>query len=67
MCAVSLCDLLYSAGMMNHDVIIAVNGQPIDTTEGMSEAVQTGGTTLSVVVRRANEDVTLTIIPEEIN
>ncbi|KAG7480761.1 hypothetical protein MATL_G00059710 [Megalops atlanticus] len=55
-----------SSGMKNHDVIININGQPVHTTEDVSEAVQSG-TALTVVVRRANEDVTLTVVPEEID
>lgn len=53
-----------SAGMINHDVIIGINGQPIHTTQEVSEAVQSG-TALSVVVRRKDKDVSLTIVPEE--
>ncbi|KAG9261449.1 serine protease HTRA1-like [Astyanax mexicanus] len=53
-----------SAGLMNHDVIITINGQLAQTTEDVSHAVQSGEP-LSIVVRRANEDVTLTIIPGE--
>ncbi|KAM3868367.1 serine protease HTRA1B [Diretmus argenteus] len=56
----------FSAGMINHDVIIDINGRPIHTTQDMSEAIQTG-TALSVVVRRNEKDVTLTIVPEEID
>ncbi|XP_038560669.1 serine protease HTR4 isoform X1 [Micropterus salmoides] len=53
-----------SAGMIDHDVIIGINGWPVHTTQEVSEAVQSG-TPLSVVVRRKDKDVTLTIIPEE--
>nr|XP_046242126.1 serine protease HTRA1-like [Scatophagus argus] len=52
-----------SAGMINHDVIISINGQAIHTTDEVSEAVQSS-TALSVVVRRKDQDVWLTIIPE---
>ncbi|CAK6959620.1 LOW QUALITY PROTEIN: serine protease HTRA1 [Scomber scombrus] len=52
-----------SAGMIDHDVIIGVNGQPIQTMKEVSEAVHTGAV-LSVVVRRKDRDVMLTIIPE---
>ncbi|XP_028852453.1 serine protease HTRA1 isoform X2 [Denticeps clupeoides] len=55
----------YSAGLSNHDVIISINGQTVQSTEDVSEAVQSGDP-LSVVVRRANEDVVLTVIPEEV-
>uniref|UniRef100_A0A3Q0RL24 HtrA serine peptidase 4 n=1 Tax=Amphilophus citrinellus TaxID=61819 RepID=A0A3Q0RL24_AMPCI len=53
-----------SAGMTDHDVIIGINGRPVRTTREVSDAVR-HSTTLSVVVRRKDEDVTLTIIPEE--
>uniref|UniRef100_A0A667XYE8 HtrA serine peptidase 4 n=1 Tax=Myripristis murdjan TaxID=586833 RepID=A0A667XYE8_9TELE len=49
-----------SAGMINHDVIISINGQPIRTTRDVSEAIQTGST-FSVVVRRNDREVTLTL------
>lgn len=55
-----------SAGMIKQDVIITINGQPIHTADDVSEAVQTGKA-LSLVVRRANEDIKLTVIPEEID
>ncbi|XP_029915042.1 serine protease HTRA1 [Myripristis murdjan] len=55
-----------SAGMINHDVIISINGQPIRTTRDVSEAIQTGST-FSVVVRRNDREVTLTLVPEEID
>nr|XP_019949235.1 PREDICTED: serine protease HTRA1-like [Paralichthys olivaceus] len=51
-----------SAGMINHDVIIAINGRPVHTMEEVSEAVQSGAV-LSVLVRRKNGDVTLTVVP----
>ncbi|XP_039625177.1 serine protease HTRA1 [Polypterus senegalus] len=55
-----------SAGMKDHDVIISINSQPVTTTEDVSEAVQSDST-LSVVVRRGNEDVILTVVPDEID
>ncbi|KAM4616476.1 serine protease HTRA1 [Polymixia lowei] len=56
----------FSAGMINHDVIIGINGQPIHSTQDVSEAIQTSAA-LSVVVRRADRDVTLTVRPEEMD
>lgn len=50
--------------MTNHDVIIGINGRPVHTTQEVSEAVQSGAA-LSVLVRRRDEDITLTVIPEE--
>ncbi|KAL7391234.1 hypothetical protein ABVT39_006415 [Epinephelus coioides] len=52
-----------SAGIINHDVIIGINGQPIHTIEEVREAVQ-NGRALSVMLRRKDKDV-LTIIPED--
>ena len=56
--------LFHSAGMIEHDIIIAINGQSIHTMQEVSEAVQSG-IPLSVVVKRKDKDVSLTIIPEE--
>ncbi|XP_023253466.1 LOW QUALITY PROTEIN: serine protease HTRA4 [Seriola lalandi dorsalis] len=53
-----------SAGMINHDVIVGINGQPVHTTQEVSQAVQSSAV-LSVVVRRKTRDVTLTVTPEE--
>ncbi|KAJ8005881.1 hypothetical protein DPEC_G00122510, partial [Dallia pectoralis] len=55
-----------SAGMINHDVITSINGQPIQTTEEVSDAVQSGGR-LSVGVRRAKADIVLEVVPEDID
>ncbi|KAJ8396947.1 hypothetical protein AAFF_G00012700, partial [Aldrovandia affinis] len=55
-----------SSGLKNHDVIISINGQPVQTTEDVSDAVQSSNA-LSVVVRRANEDVILMVVPEEMD
>ncbi|XP_029998390.1 serine protease HTRA1 isoform X1 [Sphaeramia orbicularis] len=54
------------AGMIDHDVIVGINGRPIHSTEDMSEAVQSAST-LSVLVKRKDQDVTLTIVPEEMD
>uniref|UniRef100_UPI0037E71E7B serine protease HTRA1 n=1 Tax=Semicossyphus pulcher TaxID=241346 RepID=UPI0037E71E7B len=55
-----------SAGMLDHDVIIGINGQMVHTTQEVSDAIHSG-TALSVLVRRKDKDVTLTIIPQEID
>ncbi|XP_010875203.2 serine protease HTRA1 [Esox lucius] len=55
-----------SAGMINHDVIISINGQPVQTTEEVSDAVQSGNRLL-VGVRRAKEDVLLEVVPDDID
>ncbi|MBN3296942.1 HTRA1 protease, partial [Amia calva] len=50
----------------DQDVIISINSQPIETTEDVSEAVRSGSS-LAVVVHRGNEDIALTVVPEEID
>uniref|UniRef100_A0A672GF72 HtrA serine peptidase 4 n=2 Tax=Salarias fasciatus TaxID=181472 RepID=A0A672GF72_SALFA len=55
-----------SAGMMNHDVIVSINKRAVHTTQDVTDAVQSG-TALSVLVRRKDGDVTLTIVPEELD
>uniref|UniRef100_A0A9R1SAW7 HtrA serine peptidase 4 n=2 Tax=Cyprinus carpio TaxID=7962 RepID=A0A9R1SAW7_CYPCA len=54
----------FSAGLVNQDVIISINGHPVHSTEDMSQAVQSNKV-LSLVVRRANEKITLIMIPDE--
>ncbi|XP_069557631.1 serine protease HTRA1 [Brachyistius frenatus] len=54
-----------SAGMIDRDVIVGVNGRPVRTSQEVSDAVQSGAA-LSVVVRRRDGDVTLTVVPEEV-
>uniref|UniRef100_A0A672LJ99 HtrA serine peptidase 4 n=1 Tax=Sinocyclocheilus grahami TaxID=75366 RepID=A0A672LJ99_SINGR len=56
----------FSAGLVNQDVIISINGQPVHSTEDMSQAVQSNEV-LSLVVRRANEEITLTVVPDEVD
>uniref|UniRef100_F7CNC2 Serine protease HTRA2, mitochondrial n=1 Tax=Monodelphis domestica TaxID=13616 RepID=F7CNC2_MONDO len=55
-----------SSGMRNHDVITSINGQPVTSITDVIEAVKESDS-ISLVVRRRNEDVVLTIIPEIIN
>ncbi|XP_051750003.1 serine protease HTRA1 [Ctenopharyngodon idella] len=55
-----------SAGLVNQDVIISINGQPVHSTEDVSQAVQSDEI-LSLVVRRANEEITLTVVPDEVD
>lgn len=57
---------LSSGGLKEHDVIISINGQRIATATDVSAAIKKEGN-LSVVVRRGNEDVILTIVPMEID
>uniref|UniRef100_A0A3P9B305 HtrA serine peptidase 4 n=1 Tax=Maylandia zebra TaxID=106582 RepID=A0A3P9B305_9CICH len=51
-------------GMTDHDVIIGINGHPVHTTQEVSDAVK-HSTSVFVLVRRKDGDVTLMIIPEE--
>ncbi|XP_048846623.1 serine protease HTRA1 isoform X1 [Brienomyrus brachyistius] len=55
-----------SSGIKDRDVIVSINSELIQTTEDVSQAVQSSET-LSVVVRRLDKEVTLTVIPEEID
>ncbi|XP_015685445.1 serine protease HTRA4, partial [Protobothrops mucrosquamatus] len=55
-----------SAGLEDGDVIIAINGKPVTSTHDVTEAVR-NNRTLAVVVRRGNEDVILTVAPDEID
>ncbi|XP_037338669.2 serine protease HTRA1 [Pungitius pungitius] len=54
-----------SAGFIDHDVIVRINGRPVHTTQEVREAVRSGGA-LSVTVRRRREEVTLTVTPEDV-
>lgn len=54
-----------SAGLRDSDVIISINGEPITSASDVSAAIKRDDT-LRTVVRRGNEDVILTIVPEEI-
>ncbi|TRY54439.1 hypothetical protein DNTS_023708 [Danionella cerebrum] len=56
----------FSAGLANKDVIISMNGQAVQSTEDVSQGVQSNEI-LSLVVRRANEEITLTVVPEEVD
>uniref|UniRef100_A0A8C1YGN1 HtrA serine peptidase 1b n=1 Tax=Cyprinus carpio TaxID=7962 RepID=A0A8C1YGN1_CYPCA len=53
-------------GLKESDVIISINGQRITSASDVSTAIKKDDT-LRAVVRRGNEDVILTIIPEEID
>uniref|UniRef100_A0A8C2JT92 HtrA serine peptidase 1b n=1 Tax=Cyprinus carpio TaxID=7962 RepID=A0A8C2JT92_CYPCA len=53
-------------GLMESDVIISINGQRITSASDVSTAIKKDDS-LRTVVRRGNEDVILTIIPEEID
>lgn len=53
-------------GLKESDVIISINGQRIMSASDVSTAIKKDDS-LRTVVRRGNEDVILTIIPEEID
>ncbi|XP_020498696.1 serine protease HTRA1A [Labrus bergylta] len=55
-----------TAGLKEHDVIISINGQRISSATDVSAAIKTDDT-LTVVVRRGNEDAILTVVPMEID
>ncbi|KAM9425393.1 serine protease HTRA1B [Pholidichthys leucotaenia] len=55
-----------AAGLKESDVIISINGERITSASDVSAAIKQNET-LQTVVRRGNEDVILTIVPEEID
>ncbi|XP_060795247.1 serine protease HTRA1B [Neoarius graeffei] len=54
-----------AGGLKENDVIISINGQRITSASDVSATIKKDNT-LRLVVRRGNEDVILTIVPEEI-
>lgn len=58
--------MISSGGLKESDVIISINGQRITSASDVSTAIKRDES-LRAVVRRGNEDVILTIIPEEID
>ncbi|MBN3282675.1 HTR1B protease, partial [Polyodon spathula] len=55
-----------AGGVKEHDVIISINGKLITSSSDVSDAIKKDST-LRMVVRRGNEDVILTVIPDEID
>lgn len=55
-----------SGGLKEHDVIISINGQRISSASDVSAAIKKDNK-LSIVVRRGNEDLILTVVPVEID
>ncbi|MGH0166121.1 UNVERIFIED_CONTAM: hypothetical protein FKN15_050282 [Acipenser sinensis] len=55
-----------AGGVKEHDVIISINGKLITTSSDVSDAIKKDST-LRMVVLRGNEDVILTVIPDEID
>lgn len=58
--------LSFSGGLKENDVIISINGQSVVTANDVSDVIKKENT-LNMVVRRGNEDVMITVIPEEID
>ncbi|KAK1166590.1 serine protease HTRA1B-like isoform X1 [Acipenser oxyrinchus oxyrinchus] len=55
-----------AGGVKEHDVIISINGKLITSSSDVSDAIKKDST-LRMVVRRGNEDVILTVVPDEID
>ncbi|KAF3704069.1 Serine protease HTRA1B [Channa argus] len=55
-----------AAGLQESDVIISINGERITSASEVSAAIKRDET-LRAVVRRGNEDIILTIVPEEVD
>ncbi|XP_023274712.1 serine protease HTRA1B-like [Seriola lalandi dorsalis] len=55
-----------AAGLQESDVIISINGERVTLASDVSAAIKRDDS-LRMVVRRGNEDVILTIVPEEID
>ncbi|XP_062859287.1 serine protease HTRA1B [Trichomycterus rosablanca] len=53
-------------GLKESDVIISINGQQITSASDVSTAIKKDDK-LRMVVRRGNEDVILTVVPEEVD
>lgn len=62
----SRCSSCCSGGLKEQDVIISINGQSVVSASDVSDVIRKEGT-LNMVVRRGNEDVMLTVVPEEID
>ncbi|KAM9716471.1 serine protease HTRA1B [Menidia menidia] len=55
-----------AAGLKESDVIISINGERVSGASDVSAAIKRDAA-LRAVVRRGNEDVILTIVPEEVD
>uniref|UniRef100_A0A5G2QK35 HtrA serine peptidase 1 n=1 Tax=Sus scrofa TaxID=9823 RepID=A0A5G2QK35_PIG len=55
-----------AGGLKENDVIISINGQSVVSANDVSDVIKKEST-LNMVVRRGNEDVMVTVIPEEID
>ncbi|KAG8141303.1 hypothetical protein E2320_006934 [Naja naja] len=59
-------DGFYRAGLKDGDVIIAINEKQVTSTHEVTEAVR-NNSILAVIVRRGNEDIILTVTPDQID
>ncbi|TKC35923.1 hypothetical protein EI555_012149 [Monodon monoceros] len=55
-----------AGGLKENDVIISINGQSVISANDVSDVIKKEST-LNMVVRRGNEDIMITVIPEEID
>ncbi|XP_061896348.1 serine protease HTRA1B-like, partial [Entelurus aequoreus] len=53
-----------AAGLQDSDVIISINGERVTSASDVSAAIKRDAT-LRMVVRRGNEDVVVSVLPEE--
>lgn len=65
--ALQLCfPLCCRGGLKENDVIISINGQSVVSANDVSDVIKKEST-LNMVVRRGNEDIMITVTPEEID
>ncbi|XP_045295701.1 serine protease HTRA1 [Leopardus geoffroyi] len=55
-----------AGGLKENDVIISINGQSVVSANDVSDVIKKEST-LNMVVRRGNEDIMITVTPEEID
>lgn len=58
--------LCCSGGLQENDIIISINGQSVVSASDVSDVIKKENT-LNMVVRRGNEDVMVTVVPEEVD
>ncbi|MBW01744.1 Serine protease HTRA1, partial [Eschrichtius robustus] len=63
---IRMMSLTSSGGLKENDVIISINGQSVVSANDVSDVIKKEST-LNMVVRRGNEDIMITVIPEEID
>ncbi|XP_029466430.1 serine protease HTRA1 [Rhinatrema bivittatum] len=54
-----------AAGLKENDVIISIDGQTVSSANDVSNAIKKSDA-LKLVVRRGNEDIALTVVPQEL-